>query len=372
MENAKINGWQLFLLINLFELGTVYVSGIGIEAKQEAWLAILLGTIGGIVLILIYYQLYIFYPDQLMTTYLKKIVGNIFGTILGFVYVVYFIYLTSRVLRDFGVLVISISYPETPLFIINALMIIVVMYAVKKGIEVIARTGELNFVLLYIMAFFGFIFIVVSGLIDFNRLKPFLENGFMPIVKEFATETLYIPFGEAIAFAFIFPYLNNNKKGRILCVAATAVSGIDLAMTMAINIAVLGIHIAGDAPFPLLATIKEIHIVDFIERLDVFFVVGAFIGAFFKIAIFFYVSTVATADLFKLKSHTMIVHPIGIIVVFLSVSIASNFTEHLKEGLDILTLYYHLPLQVILPILLLIIAIIKNRKKNRSKIIMTK
>ncbi len=51
-------------------------------------------------------------------------------------------------------------------------------------------------------------------------------------------------------------------------------------------------------------------------------------------------------------------------VLFLSMVIASNYSEHIEEGLKIFPLYAQLPFQIILPVLLLIIAFIKNRKKE--------
>lgn len=51
-------------------------------------------------------------------------------------------------------------------------------------------------------------------------------------------------------------------------------------------------------------------------------------------------------------------------VLFLSMVIASNYSEHIEEGLKIFPLYAQLPFQIILPVLLLIIAFIKNRKKR--------
>lgn len=42
---------------------------------------------------------------------------------------------------------------------------------------------------------------------------------------------------------------------------------------------------------------------------------------------------IGTATLFKIKSPSRLACPLGIIVLFLSITIASNFQEHLYEGL---------------------------------------
>ncbi|WP_182007582.1 GerAB/ArcD/ProY family transporter, partial [Priestia aryabhattai] len=72
-----------------------------------------------------------------------------------FVYILYFMYDASRVLRDFGEMLLTFAYPDTPLFIANALLMLVIIYTIRKGIEVIARSGELLFIFMYVLAVAG-------------------------------------------------------------------------------------------------------------------------------------------------------------------------------------------------------------------------
>ncbi|MDQ7862995.1 GerAB/ArcD/ProY family transporter [Peribacillus frigoritolerans] len=50
MEKAKISGYQLFVLIFLFEMGSALLVPLAGEAKQAAWLVILIAMIGGFLL----------------------------------------------------------------------------------------------------------------------------------------------------------------------------------------------------------------------------------------------------------------------------------------------------------------------------------
>ena len=120
MEKAKISASQLFILMVLFELGSALLVPLAIDAKQDAWLAILLGMVFSFVLLLVYHRLYTYYPDLLPTEYMQRILGKVLGTVLAFVYILYFMYDASRVLRDFGEMLLTFAYPDTPLFIANA------------------------------------------------------------------------------------------------------------------------------------------------------------------------------------------------------------------------------------------------------------
>lgn len=361
MEKAKISSYQLFVLIILFELGSGLLFPFATETKQDAWIAVLFGMAGGCGLFLVYHRLYCYYPDILPTEYTQKILGKVLGGSVAFLYILYFAYLASRVLRDFGELLVTFAYPDTPLFIINALLILVVVYTIRKGIEVLARTGELLFGLVYLLAISGFILVVVSGLIDINNLKPVLEGGLLPVLKAALTQTLYVPFGEIIVFTMILPYINKSKKIKVTCLFALGLSGINLAIVMAFNISVLGVDMNNLSSFPLLTTIQTIQVADFLERLDVYFMIGIILGGFFKISIFSYAAVTGTATLFNIKEPSKMVYPIGLVILIMSITMASNFSGHLIEGLQIVTLILHLPFQVIIPIFLLGIAYFKNK-----------
>jgi spore germination protein KB len=47
MQQTKINGFQLFSVIFLFELGSAILLGMAGDAKQDAWIPILLGIGSG-------------------------------------------------------------------------------------------------------------------------------------------------------------------------------------------------------------------------------------------------------------------------------------------------------------------------------------
>lgn len=366
MEKAKISAIQLFVLMVLFELGSALLVPLAIDAKQDAWLAILIGMLVSFVLLLVYHKLYTYYPDQLPTEYMQKILGKGAGKVLAFLYLFFFMYDASRVLRDFGEMLLTFAYPETPLFIANALLMLVIIYTVRKGIEVIARSGELLFMLMFLLSVVGFILIVVSGLIDFKNLQPVLEEGLAPVLKVVFTQTLYFPFSEVIVLTMVLPYLNNPKKAKLTMFCATGLSGINLILTMLINISVLGVDLTARSQFPLLSTVQSIQVADFLERLDVFFMLGLVIGIFFKISILFYAAVIGTSSLFKVQSPSRLAYPLGLIVLFMSMAIARNFQEHIHEGLKVVMYVLHLPLLVVIPIVLLMIAFVKNRKNHKS------
>ncbi len=146
MNKTKLSAHQLFSLIVLFELGSAIVVGVGKEAKQDAWLAVLLGMVAGLGLFMIYGWLHKLYPELSLSNILEKVLGKWLGRLLGVLYILYFLYISCRLLRDFGALLLTAALPETPIYIVTFMMALVIVYASYLGIETIGKTGELLYI----------------------------------------------------------------------------------------------------------------------------------------------------------------------------------------------------------------------------------
>jgi spore germination protein KB len=367
MEKAKVSTTQMFFLMILFELGSAILIGPGLKAEKDAWLAILLGLIPGIGMFLIYSFLFRQFPELPLTGYLKQILGKYIGFLLGFLYILYFIYIASRVLRDFGELLVSSIMINSPLLVINGMLILTIAYVLYQGFEVFTRTGEIFFFVLIVLGIIANIFVYSSGLIEIKNLLPVLENGWKPVLSAAFPLTFTFPFGEMVVFTMLLPYLVHANKAMRTGVLAMLISGVILIFTVSGIIAILGADIASRTTFPLLETIAQVNIEEFIQRLDILVVLSLIIGGFFKVGVFFYAAVVGTADLFKVDKNKSIVFPLGFIILISSMIIASNFTEHLQEGLRSVPYYIHLPFQVVIPVFLLMVTLLrklylKNRK----------
>ena len=64
MVKENISLTQLFMLIFNFLLGSAIVAGVGKDAKQDAWIAILLTTLIGIGLMYFYYSISQLLPNK--------------------------------------------------------------------------------------------------------------------------------------------------------------------------------------------------------------------------------------------------------------------------------------------------------------------
>ena len=157
---------------------------------------------------------------------MNELIGRHLSWAVSLLYILYFAYIAARVLRDFGEMLVTFAYQDTPLLIVNAMLMIAAIFAVRKGIEVIARAGELLFGIMYFLTAVGLILIISSGTINLRFLQPVLAEGAGTVIYSVFKQTMFIPFGELIVFVMIFPYLKDRKKVKKTGFLAIIISGL--------------------------------------------------------------------------------------------------------------------------------------------------
>ncbi len=363
MIKTKIDGIQLFCLMVVFMLGSALLLDIGKGAKQDAWLVPLSATFFGCLLFLVYIYLYKKYPESPLTEYTIKIFGKYIGSIISFCYVIYFIYIASRVLRDFEELLTSTTYYRTSIVTVGICMILALIYAICVGIEGFSRVTCLCFSIILITFLTLNSLYIIGGYIKVENLQPVLGGGIKKVWKELFPLGMTVPFGELITFTMILPYLNKTSKALRVGLFAIVVSGLWLSFNALVLTSVLGADMALRSTFPAFTAASHINIASFIQRLDTFIIVLMVMLGFVKIAIYFFCAVIGASGLFHIKASPPFIYFIGIIIFFSSLMIAPSYQAHIAEGLKVVPYFFHLPFHIGIPLLLLVTAYIKQKIK---------
>ncbi|MDA2639200.1 endospore germination permease [Bacillus cereus] len=358
MKSDILSIKQLFCLMLLFQLGSIGVN-FGGHAGKDTWMLLVLGVIEGIVLFILYYMLYKQYPTLSYIQILQHILGKWLGTSLCLVYIFYFMYIGSRVVRDFTeIITLHILY-ETPAWFISSTLLLTVSYAGYKGIHTAARVGIILLKKFFILWFLFVVGIGLSHLFHISNLQPMFPQKWGSIFRNILPLT--IPYGGMITFLMLFVYTSQKveilKKG----VWSILISGSILVISTIINIGVLGGEISQELSFPLLISSSLIKIDAFIQRLEPVGILLLIIGVFFKVFVFHYTACLAIAQVFKFK----IIHIIPIVssmMIGISILGAKNNIIHFYIGFQLIPFYMHIPLQIIIPIVLLCSSLIYKRK----------
>lgn len=345
----------------LIELGTAYTVDIAKDSGKDSWITLLLGIILGIILYSVYIALFRYYPNKPLTLYVQDIWGKYIGWIVGLLYVVYFIYEASRTLRYYEELLAISTFPNTTILSLGLCMIICISYITTKEINSYARASFIAITVVIISLCLIYFLEFISGLIHLSQVRPVLEHGWKPVLENLFPYTLCTPFGEMIIFTMILPFLDQKEKAYKVGILALIVSGMFLAITTLIHFSILGADVSNHTAFPGLVAIYMVNIAYIITRIAGLLITTLVILGVFKITLFFYCAMLGISHLFKNVNEKSFILPLALLIVYLSITMAWNYNEHLYEEKMVIVYYLHVPFQIVIPILLLLTAYIKNK-----------
>lgn len=138
-------GMFLFLICSSIYLG---VSDIILlrKAGDEVLISMLVGTILGLIPVLMYLKINSFMPRLNIYEKNKKLFGKILGSIINVLLIVMYMVFLSMSTRAVVIFVTSKYLQNTPYFLVGLLVIITSLIICFKGIETIARISQMSFI----------------------------------------------------------------------------------------------------------------------------------------------------------------------------------------------------------------------------------
>lgn len=368
MEGGRISGRQAVFLIWNFVIASaiLLIPGATIaEAKQDAWIAMILAMAAGLVIAVVYTALGTRFPDQTFIQYSEKVLGKVLGKAVGLFFIWFAIQLGSLVARNFGDVFTVALLPETPLMVFNLLIILMAAYAVRGGLEVIARANDFM-IPIVIGAILGVYFLVLStpGLFRPQNLQPVFEGGIVPVLKG-AYPAIGFPFGETILFTMTIPYLNRTREARWAYPLGLILGGAILLLTIVITIMALGISLASGTVYPTLTVVRLISVAQFVERLEPLLLIAWLLSGFLKIAICLYAGSLGLAQWLNLKDCRPLVLPLAALMVPFSIHFYESIPQEIFFATKIWTIYA-LPIEFLVPLLMLGVATLRGMGKGRG------
>lgn len=363
MSKEVITHKQGIVILITFILGSTLVLGAGDEAKQDVWLAVLLSMLLAVPIFLVYSRLLTVYPGMGLYDILIHVFGKIFGRILAIPFIWFAFHLGSLVIRNFVEFIIIVSIPETPEYIIAAFMAVFCIWAVRAGIEVIGRwTSIMLPILIIVIIIVTFLF---ANLITFENLKPVLANGLTPVLNT-AFSVFAFPFAETVLFTTVLSNLRPKSNPYKVYFWGLLIGGLIILLISVRSLITLGEGNISILYFPSYASVRLINIGNFLQRIEVSVTLVFIISGFIKISICLYSAGVGIAKIFNVSDYHHIIAPIGLLMMVLSIIVYKSTVE-MFEWADKIYKYYAFPIEVVLPVIILIAAEIKARVRKRRK-----
>ena len=359
MVHEKINARQFTWLVSLYIIGSsilIIPSGLAAEAKQDAWIAAILSVSIGILLVFFYGVFIKKFPDKTIVEVTEEVVGKWIGKVVSFSFFSFVFLLAALVLRNIGDFFTTQILIETPLEVIFAIFILVVIMGAGLGIETIARACEIFFPWIFFLLFLLIVLLIPE--MKFANIKPFFDEGFKPIIRA-SIPFIGLPFLELIAFLMIHPSVNQSKSVSNAFLKGTLLGGIVLFVVILSTILVLGSDFTSRNTYPTYILAKIISIGQIVERIEVIVAIVWMLSIYFKLVLLFYVSSLGLSQVLNIKDYRPLLFPLGLVMIVLSLISYPDIIYMQVFVTEIWTIYAS-SFGLVLPILMLLIAKIRK------------
>lgn len=341
--------------------GKIFLSfprDMAVLGGAAGWMIVLLSGILSLIGFAFIYFLIRKYPGKNIVEIARMISGSLLGTVIGLAFFLFFLTITSLILRQFAESFLLSILPKTPISVIITCFLILLIYACLLGIETITRVAW--FFGPYLLLGLVVILLFSMSQADLQHLAPILGTGPVPLLKASVVNTSL--FSEILLFGLIAPLI--TKKSKIFGVG---VYGILIAIL--INIAIVAIVVlvfnyvsAAKQIFPVFQLARLISVEEFLQRVEAVFVFLWFFTAAIQLSALFYGTVTSFAQAFRIKDYRPLSIPIAVLMFILSL-IPGSMTQAVHLN-DFQISNYYAVVAFGIPLILWLVSIIM--KKNPS------
>lgn len=325
-----------------------------------AWISLIFTSF--IAVLFAYFTFYVInsFRNQTIFEYGKTLLGNFFGSLVIYIYIVYFFMIAAFEMRAYAEGIKQTILIHTPIWAINLLFLIVICYSLSSGISTIGKIAQFYITLVVLSILTIHILIFTKG--EVINLRPFL--GTKPFYNYIIpTPKIILPYLGFETF-FTIPINDKNSKHLIRNNILTIffVSFLFILITESC-LSLMGID---DIVYYKLTTIVAVrrlnlHYLEFLSRLDSVFIIGISAAVFCIIMIYshsclFLVSKVIP----KIKFNALNV--ITVILVYIVSLLPKDINQ--ADKLLSYTAYLGMFTAGIMPLTFYIICKIKKKKSS--------
>lgn len=312
---ATIDASQVGLAIALLVAGTAFLSlprAASLPAGSGAWVGVALGNLAVLPLLWLLLAVYLRHPGLTLVGTARKLLGPFLGSLLGLGLLLWSHAYLAILVREFTGVFLTTFMPETPLSVLVAVVVALLMYAAYQGMEAIVRTAQVF--LPFIVASLLVIIVGVLPRFKGGHLVPLSGEGW-PGVGQAAWFTASV-FAQALAATAFFPFLRQPREARSALVIGHASAALTFLLLTVVELGALTAPVLDHLAFPTLSAARLIRLGLFFERFEAGFMVVWFVLSFLKLALFFFFATTTLAEVLSLENHKPLCLPGGLIVAF--------------------------------------------------------
>lgn len=330
------------------------------SSGSSAWLNIIFIGIIAILFVKIICQIFNKFPSQDIVDVAKFAGGNTFKTIVGIIYMLFFLIYNIFCISYFANALLLIYFPSTPVIVLIMLFIFPIMIMAKYGLKSISSVN-----LVFIPFVLLSVFILFFGSADnfvFERLFPILGLG----IKEtflYGLTNLFSFLGLAYLF-FINPYLKDSKDFKKISYISVIISFIYLFLAIFCLLLSFSFITSNEQLFSLYLLTRLLQFGNFLQRVDAIFILLWIFNTFCFCSFgCFYIMQIFK-KLTNIKNSKILIYPLSAIT-FCGALVFNNIAS-IKYITQFFYKYISLPIIFILSPIILILANLKYKKQKKG------
>lgn len=364
-SKTRIGTRQAIVLSLGLSAGTLFMvvtREIGVTGGYDSYLATPIGYVLGLVIILPAFLFFGRFPGQRVGILSKNLLGPFLGKALSSLIALAATLMAAVLIRNEARFITTAMMQETPLWFIMIMGLLLVLYALYKGIEVLARSTQILF---YLVAA-SVVFMVPATLtyVDINNLLPLMSRGIQPYLKSFVPILGFA--GEYAVFAAVLApdLVDSTRSSKRVGLWGWMLAGLMISLTTFSVQGIFGPHEMIKFTNPPFELAKVIQFGGLSQGLEALLVSGWMIAAFLEVSVYYYIATATLADAFGEpfeKAWVLLLALPVFAIAFMLRSQAEIF--HFRR---LLRYYALLPLGVGSYLLLGLAAVLKRRRKGQA------
>ena len=358
--------------LNNFDVGTLnyfitraFLTGFLFNAllnliKQDSWIIPLFGIIIGFIFTLLVVYIFNYKPNLNFAEKLTSLFNKQIGSILVIIFCIFCFFMCILTYLNLNNFIHGQFLSKTPTLAIVLVCIFAIFYILTKGLNTIAKTGNILFYIAMILFFISFL-----GLLPFmeiENLKPFLNSkpsNYLESLNCFYAFNI-VP----ILFLTILPKdkINNPKLKKTLFLSFL-LSALTMFIVMFSTLASFGYELTSLYKYPEFHVLKNISLMGLQARIESILIIQCIFDFFMFVVLTIYFIANSIKSTTKIKNINMLYLILCIILVLIT-----NYFSKYNVFLDDFSLkYVQMPVTIFSIIFIGIVCIkIKFSKKNKA------
>lgn len=267
MENRKIGNLEAIALVLTVVVNHIILNlpkNIIASTSSGAIINIIFVSIVALLIAYLISELLKRFPNLDILDIAKFTGGKWLRALIGILFLLYFVFTISVLLRSFSEGLRIIFFPRTPVPVIILLFLIAIVISNKLGFHAICRSNLFIMPLVLFTLFFIF----------FANIGNFTFQGTLPLMGEGIQTTFFTGLSNLFAFGgisylyFVPPYLKDTRTQRKISLISIGTSGICLLLSISTLIFLSPTSIITQEAFPIYLAARHVEFGRFFQRLD--------------------------------------------------------------------------------------------------------